>query len=205
MRPENTHITLTFMYFCPLSCHNLYKNGEGKTNGLKQALPSVNSYLFCYSSVLAHFLYTARVDLEFPYKHIIFRVPQTCCTHVWSVGLQLGPWWYMYLCVWMHTMASMCLALFKTRILVTKYPKGALTEVNGFPLNHFCTHRLNRWNKILKLARWKFMPVLALLSRKCDAGACRVLRELGWSCPQVPQCSCGSVHYLIASLDLCQC
>lgn len=76
-------------------------------------------------------------------------------------------------------MASVCSALSKTRILVTKYPKRVLTEVNGFPLSCFCTHRLSRWNKIFKLARWKFMPVLALLSGKCDAGACRVLWELG--------------------------
>lgn len=118
-------------------CHNLCKNGEGKTNGLKQALPSVTSYLSCYSSGLAHFLYTARVDSEFPYMHTRFRMPQTCCTHVWSVGLQLGPWWYMYLCVWMHTMTSVCSALFKTRILVIKYPKGVLTEGNRFPLSRF--------------------------------------------------------------------
>lgn len=135
-------------------CDNFYKNGGGKTNGLKQALPSLTSYLFfCYSSGLAHFLYTARVDSEFPYTHVRFGVPQTCCTHVWSVGLLLGPLWHMYLCVWMHTMASVCSALFKTRILVIKYPKGVLTEVNGFPLSHFCSHRLGKWNKILKLAR----------------------------------------------------
>lgn len=79
----------------------------------------------------------------------------------------------------MHTMARVCSALFKTRFLVAKYPKGVLTEVNGFHLSSFFSHSSGRWNKILKLARWKFMPVLTLLSGKCDAGACRVLRELG--------------------------
>lgn len=96
---------------------------------------------------------------------------------------------HAFVCARINTMASEGSTLLKSRTLVIKYPKRILTEVNGFSLSHFFSHRLGRWNKILKLARWKFMPVLALLSGKCDAGACRVLRELGWSCPQAPQCS----------------
>ena len=32
----------------------------------------------------------------------------------------------------MHAMASMCSSLFKTGILVVKYPEGILSEVNRF-------------------------------------------------------------------------
>lgn len=52
----------------------------------------------------------------------------------------------MYSCAWMHTMARVCSALFKTRFLVVKYPKGVLTEVNGFHLSSFFSHRIRSWN-----------------------------------------------------------
>lgn len=77
----------------------------------------------------------------------------------------------------MHAMASTCSSLFKTGILVVKYPEGVPSEVNRFYLIFF--HRSGKWNKTLKVARRKFMPVLASLSGKCNLGACRVLRELG--------------------------
>lgn len=82
--------------------------------------------------------------------------------------------------------------------------RGFLLKLMGSTWAEFL-HRSGRWNKILKVARWKFMPVLALLSGKCDTGACRVLREVGWSYSQVPQGTVALLHYLIAPLDLCQC
>lgn len=79
MRPENICITLTVTstYY-----HSFCNSGEGKTNGLEQALPSVTYYLpFCYSAGLAHSLYTAMVDSGFSYTPIRFREPEACCTY----------------------------------------------------------------------------------------------------------------------------